>query len=549
MKQKLFSISVKRLGVALIVFLIGLLGAVLTLLFLTGNRVVSQYVNDMGNNSLHYYQADLDRSLEDLTQFCKQNLSNTRTTLAYNAQCDEETAFALKQDIRSTLQQLFQINGNICYIQYCPSTSTHPPVRLTKFSSLSEAEAVAQTDPPKGTWQWYSINGKDYLCTTAPLSDGACVICLNSSFLTSVNGQMTDLSYSCEQDGKYIGGIPDGFREEAKKLPIFLIQGEQHLLFSCPSSQGAFQVCCFVSTAELSLQRSVRHFYVAVLALLLLLSMVGFFVIRHTVQSFGVLDKACASFGEGELDTRITQPTRFLEAAQIYGTFNRMAEQIQNLKISLYEHELAEQHSKMALLRTQIKSHFFINCLNIIFSLASVGNDALIKEFSLCLVDYFRYLGSGFQDTVRLGEELEHLKNYVRIFEIRYPGRVNCTWYVEPELEKFKLIPMILQTFVENVFHHAMSPGEAIGLEIHVARGKYLDNAGVVVEISDTGPGFPINMLEQPDEHTQADAPKHGNGIRNTRQRMELFYQGTSELVCENTLNGAYVRLFFPEIS
>ena len=551
--MKRFHYSIRRALTGLSVALVVALTFMILVLLYTGNRIIDQYVSDVGHTALTSFRSSLDADLEQIASYCRTSLSGTSLTQAYAGANDAQTAFDLREAIREDMAQLTRIMRSVRYAEYRPNTRDDP-IRLAGFGSLSESDAVARAlagaELLTDRWRWIDADGASYLCCVFRLSDGECVVCVDDSILTAAKGRMTDLSFTCEQDGRFVDDAAEFARPEAFRRPILLPSGDRKLLMSTSSEQGDFNVCCLVSMANTNLNRYFR-LGVAVSALLIALACVAAWaVLRHVGRCFTALDSACRRFGGGELDTRIDEPTRLTEAEQIFGTFNEMAEQIQDLKISLYEHELAEEHSKMRLLRTQIKSHFFINCLNIIYSLASVGNNALIKEFSLCLVDYFRYLGSGFQDAVRLGSELEHLKNYVRIFEIRYPGRITVECQIDPDLETFSVLPMVPQTFVENVFQHGLEPGKSIHLEIRVIHDTLHGDEGVRMDIYDNGPGFSQEALAKMHREPDSTEPasEHGNGIRNAEQRMMLFYSGRAELICENIEDGAHVSLFFPNI-
>lgn len=112
-----------------------------------------------------------------------------------------------------------------------------------------------------------------------------------------------------------------------------------------------------------------------------------------------------------------------------------------------------------------------------------VGNDALIQEFTLCLSDYFRYLGSGFSDTVRFGRGPSHLQNYIKIHQIRYPDRIFCQCRIAPELEDFEMLPMVPQTIVENIFKHVLGVQREIQITIHARPGSHASCNGMWLSI------------------------------------------------------------------
>lgn len=63
-----------------------------------------------------------------------------------------------------------------------------------------------------------------------------------------------------------------------------------------------------------------------------------------------------------------------LELEQIDGKFRTMIHQIRKLKITLYERELEKQKIEMDYLKMQIRPHFYLNCLNFIYSMIDFGD-------------------------------------------------------------------------------------------------------------------------------------------------------------------------------
>ncbi len=101
-------------------------------------------------------------------------------------------------------------------------------------------------------------------------------------------------------------------------------------------------------------------------------------------------------------------------------TFNGMMEQIQELRIHVYEEQLNKQKAELQHLQLQINPHFFMNSLNIIYNLALVKNYALIQEMAISLVQYFRYMFRSNLTFLPLKDELQHIRNYIRIQELRF---------------------------------------------------------------------------------------------------------------------------------
>src|SRR5690606_6802536 len=72
-------------------------------------------------------------------------------------------------------------------------------------------------------------------------------------------------------------------------------------------------------------------------------------------------------------------PTSF-EFQMVNDTFNHMMEQIEDLKIDVYEEQLGKQREELQRLQLQMNPHFYLNSLNMLYSLARVNKNELVQE-------------------------------------------------------------------------------------------------------------------------------------------------------------------------
>ena len=83
----------------------------------------------------------------------------------------------------------------------------------------------------------------------------------------------------------------------------------------------------------------------------------------------------------------------------------------------------------------------------------------------MCIRDR-RYMMRIRESRVKLGEELEHVENYVKMQEIRFPGSILLVTECPEKLNEIRVPHLLLHTIVENVFKHAMSLTETLMLMI-----------------------------------------------------------------------------------
>lgn len=119
--------------------------------------------------------------------------------------------------------------------------------------------------------------------------------------------------------------------------------------------------------------------------------------------------------------------------------------QEQQRKAMQYQYEL---------LKAQVNPHFLFNSLNILYSLISI-DPAKSREFTLRLSSLYRYvLLWQNRDTVPIEEEVEFLKSYISILEMRYVDQLTVKITGEGKGRGRMIVPHTLQILVENVPKH-----------------------------------------------------------------------------------------------
>jgi two-component system, LytTR family, sensor kinase len=177
------------------------------------------------------------------------------------------------------------------------------------------------------------------------------------------------------------------------------------------------------------------------------------------------------------------------------------------------EAEAAQLHAQLAearltVLRTQLDPHFLFNTLNAVSALVE-RDPRGVRRMIARLSELLRHtLEDPPAQEVTLDRELELLRRYLDIMEIRFQGRLQVAFHIEPETRNALVPHLLLQPLVENALKHGISDIEEVGrIEIE-ARSERDD---LVLRVRDNGPG-PV-----------AD-PSSGVGVRNTIERLRELY-------------------------
>lgn len=251
--------------------------------------------------------------------------------------------------------------------------------------------------------------------------------------------------------------------------------------------------------------------------------------------------------GDGEpLDI---ESSKIIELEKANTQFLNLVKQIKHFKIDLYERELEKQRIQLNYMKFQIKPHFFLNCLTSIYSMAQMQMYADIQNMTLSTSKYFRYIFQNDQDFVRLENEIEHVRTYLDIQKHRYRDAFIYRIEQSEAACSAKIPPLVLQTFIENAIKYAVSREKEVRILLTIARRYEGEEERTVIRISDTGPGFPPNVLEKLIRGQSLNQTNGTNiGIMNTLQRLEYLYQKKAKVVFSNRVGGgACVTLYLPE--
>ncbi len=325
---------------------------------------------------------------------------------------------------------------------------------------------------------------------------------------------------------------------------------ENLLVVGEPSRQGDFSLAAVIPDRQVlqKLPAITRIIEMVSFVSIGLLPLSLFFLRRILLVPLKRLIKVMKRINDGNVNVRIEDASASDEIRMVNQTFNSMMSQIEELRIHVYEEQLSKQKAELQHLQLQINPHFFMNSLNILYNLAQVKNYGLIQEMTLCLVRYFRFMFQSNLSFVALQEELQHVRNYIRIQELRFPNSLVCTIEAPDFLGKVPVPPLVIQSFLENAIKHSVSLEELVRLSVTVDLVESGLEPVVEIIIRDSGPGFSEQVLEEIRSGNRiVDEEGEHIGIWNVRRRLQLLYRGRASIRCYNGFpQGAVVEIRLP---
>lgn len=181
------------------------------------------------------------------------------------------------------------------------------------------------------------------------------------------------------------------------------------------------------------------------------------------------------------------------------------------------EKELAVEvgRARLQAIRAQINPHFFFNALNAIASLTHLDPDRAERTVEL-LAEVFRYaLTRAQMEWVTLEEEINFIRSYLAVEQVRFGKRLQVELDVEPSVRACRIPTMAVQTMVENAIKHGIARSKEAGMIRLEARNE---GGRLIVAVFDTGPGWE----ESRDEDRGAAGT--GFGLASLQSRLRAYF-------------------------
>jgi two-component system, LytTR family, sensor kinase len=178
--------------------------------------------------------------------------------------------------------------------------------------------------------------------------------------------------------------------------------------------------------------------------------------------------------------------------------------------------EASAREAELKMLRYQLNPHFLFNSLNSASALIGENPpraEKMINELS----DFLRYsLVNTKNNSVTLKDEIEALRNYLSIEQVRFEEKLQVEFRVAPDTLNFPLPNFLLHPLVENAVKYGMQTSE-MPLSIEIRAEK--KNNKLIIEISNSGRWFSANG-------TRPNGSGMKVGIENVKKRLAQFFPG-----------------------
>lgn len=266
------------------------------------------------------------------------------------------------------------------------------------------------------------------------------------------------------------------------------------------------------------------YFVVAVVAVNLSI----YFSNRFT-KPIRYISEAMSGFDGNDFQNTIELHTN-TELDQIGHSYNEMLGNIERLLEEIKEQQKELRTSELNMLISQINPHFLYNTLDTIYMLARINKEETTMKMIQALSKYLRLCLSKGSEMVTLEDELENVKSYMEIQQIRNVNLFRYEIDCRADAEEEQVLKLILQPLVENAVKYGFCDIYEGGL---IRITVYEEADALVFQVYNNGKPMTAEMAEKlngltgmsvTDMKTCFQDKDHGYGVVNIITRLRLKY-------------------------
>ena len=166
-------------------------------------------------------------------------------------------------------------------------------------------------------------------------------------------------------------------------------------------------------------------------------------------------------------------------------------------KNELLKAENSRLNAEQKMLQSQLNPHFVFNAIANLQSLIGSGEKALSMRYLSAFSQLLRnVLEQSRKDFISLAEEIETLKNYLNLQQMRFPNTFDLNFSIDERIDPETVLipPMFLQPFLENAIEHGFRNIDYKG-ELNTTLSLHENQ--LEIEIDDNGSGLPKDENRQ----------------------------------------------------
>lgn len=411
---------------------------------------------------------------------------------------------------------------------------------------ISLSRAVEVTDEGKATQALLLINLNyryfEEIFSNVNLGNGGYVYLTNDRGDIIWHPKQNEIySGRFNEDNKYAATLKDGITVEN-------LRGKNITLNVRTIGYTGWKLVGVTPSAAFGIDGIKFRFFVLFVAdlFLFLLAMINAFISDKISNPIKRLDGSVREIESGNLDVEIV-PSGSYEVEHLGKSIKNMLGRIKVLMSDLVAEHNAKRKSEFDTLQSQINPHFLYNTLDIIVWMIENENSDKAVNIVTALAKFFRISLSKGKNIITVKDEVEHVRNYLMIQNMRFKNRFEYSIDVDEKVLSYSSLKLMLQPLVENAIYHGMEFMDGDG-EIDVKVFKEDDS--LYFTITDNGLGMSEDMVETLLSKDFVPSKKgSGIGVKNVNERIKLYFGSEYGLKVESEPDeGTKITIHLPAV-
>ena len=302
-------------------------------------------------------------------------------------------------------------------------------------------------------------------------------------------------------------------------------------------SNTKWRICVFINIDKLmEIERTFLITMVLVSGIVLVIGILLFTAVARTITSpMKQLELVMRKVEKSDyFRMEEVQLVASREVEALTGRFNQMMRKIGELMDRVIAEQNAQRKSELKALQNQINPHFLYNTLDSILWLIENEKNNEAAEMLVALATLFRIGISNDSEVIPVRDELEHVRNYLLIQNIRYSGSFDYEFDVDESMLDIKTMKLILQPIIENCIYHGLKNKIDKG---HIRISVHTEQDCILMSVSDNGYGMREETISELYQSFEDGAVSNSVGLKNIYQRVMIYYSGNAGMKVESVLD------------
>ncbi len=287
-------------------------------------------------------------------------------------------------------------------------------------------------------------------------------------------------------------------------------------------------VLVYVDDIESDLTKIRNQRYVFVLCgilVIILLAVLVNKVAKGMLKQFYSILRSIREVQKGDLDL-VIENCGSNEMGELGDQINKMLYNIKQLTTDNLNHELLVKNTEIRALQNQINAHFIYNVLESIKMMAEIKEDYDISDAITSLGKLLRYSMKWVPGNVTVEEELEYIRNYLSLINLRFDYEIYLSVNISEVILKQRIPKMSLQPIVENAIYHGI---EQMAEDTNIYMKGIEDGEDCIIEITDAGRGMSEEEVENLYKRISGEVEVSGGagngiGLKNVQDRIKINF-------------------------